>query len=199
VGEMTRLFCLAAASAIFLGVSGANLDRLPEALVERLGQEIEELLLSTLSSDGYADPAKLSVDPFDNFALPADGGQQPEVVRSVRSTCGGSGVGNLGFNSFNFLTFMVLTFNAIANTNNNINNNNNNDNDINLNSISQDSNNAVSNSDNSNTVMVMILPMPGKRSAEKFSGNHFCPITNSTINVQQLIAAGNILSFFVFF
>ena len=25
--------------------------------------------------------------------------------------------GNLGFNSFNFLTFMVLTFNAIANTN----------------------------------------------------------------------------------
>ena len=34
-----------------------------------------------------------------------------------------SSVGNMGFNSFNFLTFMVMVFNAVANANNNINNN----------------------------------------------------------------------------
>ena len=56
--------------------------------------------------------------------------------RLPRSPCP-SGVGNFGFNSFNFLTFMVMTFNAVANVNNNINNNNNNNQDINLNSISQ--------------------------------------------------------------
>ena len=56
--------------------------------------------------------------------------------RVKRSPCP-SGVGNFGFNSFNFLTFMVMTFNAVANVNNNINNNNNNNQDINLNSISQ--------------------------------------------------------------
>ena len=72
-------------------------------------------------------------------------------------------IGNLGFNSFNFLTFMILTFNAVTNVNNNINNNNNNNNDVSLNSISQSSSNTVSNSDNSNDIMVMILPMPGGR------------------------------------
>ena len=56
--------------------------------------------------------------------------------RHPRSPCP-SGVGRFGFNSFNFLTFMVMVFNAVANVNNNINNNNNNNNDINLNSISQ--------------------------------------------------------------
>jgi len=79
-----------------------------------------------------------------------------------RSPCP-SGVGNFGFNSFNFLTFMVMTFNAVANVNNNINNNNNNNQDINLNSISQDSNSVVSNSDNMNTVMATILPVPGRK------------------------------------
>ena len=79
------------------------------------------------------------------------------------------GIGNLGFNSFNFLTFMILTFNAITNVNNNINNNNNNNNDVSLNSISQTSSNTISNSDNSNDIMVMILPMPGKRRKRKRS------------------------------
>ena len=82
--------------------------------------------------------------------------------RFTRSPCP-SGVGRFGFNSFNFLTFMVMVFNAVANVNNNINNNNNNNNDINLNSISQDSNSVVSNSDNQNTVMAMILPVPGRK------------------------------------
>ena len=79
------------------------------------------------------------------------------------SSQGDDSIGNLGFNSFNFLTFMILTFNAVVNVNNNINNNNNNNNDVSLNSISQSSSNTVSNSDNSNDIMVMILPMPGKK------------------------------------
>ena len=65
------------------------------------------------------------------------------------------------------MTFVLLTLNAVANTNNNINNNNNNNNDINYNTINQDSNNLVSNSENTNMVMAVILPMPGKRSLEK--------------------------------
>ena len=82
---------------------------------------------------------------------------------------GDSSIGNFGFNSFNFLTFMILTFNAVANINNNINNNNNNNNDISLNSVSQTSSNTVSNSDNSNDIMVMILPVPGKRRRKRRS------------------------------
>ena len=81
-------------------------------------------------------------------------------------------IGNLGFNSFNFLTFMILTFNAITNVNNNINNNNNNNNDISLNSISQTSQNTISNSDNSNDIMVMILPMPGGRKKRALHQNN---------------------------
>ena len=85
--------------------------------------------------------------------------------RTKRQSCPG-GVGNFGFNSFNFMTFVLLTLNAVANVNNNINNNNNNNNDINYNTINQDSNNVVSNSENTNMVMAIILPMPGRRSID---------------------------------
>ena len=79
------------------------------------------------------------------------------------------GVGNFGFNSFNFMTFVLLTLNAVANVNNNINNNNNNNVDINYNTINQDSNSVISNSENMNMVMAMILPVPGKRTLELFN------------------------------
>ena len=110
-------------------------------------------------SETYQAPAlkysyeKLSVHLEDNF--------KHNIVK--RTPCP-SGVGNYGFNSFNFLTFMVMVANVVANVNNNINNNNNNNNDINLNSITQDSNSVVSNSDNMNSIMAEILPIPvGKR------------------------------------
>ena len=86
-------------------------------------------------------------------------------LRTKRQSCPG-GVGNFGFNSFNFMTFVLLTLNAVANVNNNINNNNNNNNDINYNTINQDSNNVVSNSENTNMVMAIILPVPGRRSID---------------------------------
>ena len=89
-------------------------------------------------------------------------------------------IGNLGFNSFNFLTFMILTFNAVTNVNNNINNNNNNNNDVSLNSISQSSTNTVSNSDNSNDIMVMILPMPGGRKKRFLDQNNTKSLKNNT-------------------
>ena len=85
------------------------------------------------------------------------------LSRAKRTSCPG-GVGNFGFNSFNFMTFVLLTLNAVANTNNNINNNNNNNVDINYNTINQDSNNVVSNSENMNMVTATILPVPGRRS-----------------------------------
>ena len=87
------------------------------------------------------------------------------LSRSKRQSCPG-GVGNFGFNSFNFMTFVLLTLNAVANVNNNVNNNNNNNNDVNYNTINQDSNNLVSNSENTNMVMAVILPVPGKRSLD---------------------------------
>lgn len=86
---------------------------------------------------------------------------RPRRRRSV--ACPG-GTGNLGFNSFNFMTFILLVLNAVANTNNNVNNNNNNNNNLNYNSINQDSNNVISNSDNTNMITATILPIPGKRS-----------------------------------
>ena len=98
-----------------------------------------------------------------------------KIKRSSGTGCSSgqvdNSIGNLGFNSFNFLTFMILTFNAITNVNNNINNNNNNNNDVSLNSISQTSSNTISNSDNSNDIMVMILPMPGGRKKRSLPKN----------------------------
>ena len=93
------------------------------------------------------------------------GEESDKKIRIKRQSCPG-GVGNFGFNSFNFMTFVLLTLNAVANTNSNINNNNNNNVDINYNTINQDSNSVVSNSENTNMVMAVILPVPGKRSIE---------------------------------
>merc|ERR1712080_749013 len=104
----------------------------------------------------------MSLDPGDNF------GKKKLLQRQTRQACPG-GVGNFGFNSFNFMTFVLLTLNAVANVNNNINNNNNNNVDINYNTINQDSNNVISNSENMNMVMAMILPVPGKRTLDLFN------------------------------
>ena len=82
--------------------------------------------------------------------------------RRRRSACV-DGSGNLGFNSFNFMAFIVLVFNAVANINNNLNNNNNNINDNNLNAISQESNNVASTVNVANQVGITILPIPGRR------------------------------------
>ena len=70
----------------------------------------------------------------------------------------------LGFNSFNFITFMLLTFNLMVNINNNLNNNNNNNNDNNINALDQNSQNTVTNTNSANEIGVTILPIPGKRS-----------------------------------
>ena len=37
-----------------------------------------------------------------------------------KRSCSGGGNGNMGFNSFNFMTFIVLVFNAVVNINNNL-------------------------------------------------------------------------------
>ncbi len=62
-----------------------------------------------------------SLDPFETFS------KSPVFAKkkTKRSACD-NGKGNLGFNSFNFLAFILLTFNVVANVNNNNHNNNNN-------------------------------------------------------------------------
>ena len=82
-----------------------------------------------------------------------------------RAACD-DGKGNYGINSFNFMAFILLTFNIMANVNNNLNNNNNNKNDQNINAISQNSNNVASNTNVGNAIGVTVLPIPGKRSLD---------------------------------
>ncbi len=60
--------------------------------------------------DKIEEPQKFSVDVFESFE------KNPEVILERQKRSCPSGVGNYGFNSFNFLTFMVLVFNAVANT-----------------------------------------------------------------------------------
>ena len=114
-------------------------------------------------NDAIKGKTLFDLNPSQNFGPTRD--QSKRLSRNKRMSCPG-GVGNFGFNSFNFMTFVLLTLNAVANTNNNINNNNNNNIDINYNTINQDSNNVVSNSENMNMVTATILPVPGRRSLD---------------------------------
>ena len=71
---------------------------------------------------------KFSVDPVETFGADQTG----NILKlTKRDACPG-GSGNYGFNSFNFMTLVLLTFNVVANVNNNLNNNNNNNNENNL-------------------------------------------------------------------
>ena len=92
--------------AEFLGVSKI-MDNL---LLTQLDTKLEEFVTS------YKSP-QFDSEAKDLLSL----NYSPILHRSPRTPCP-SGVGNYGFNSFNFLTFMVLVFNAVANVNNNINN-----------------------------------------------------------------------------
>jgi hypothetical protein len=106
--------------------------------INRLNSELDTFIESFSNDHIFVQPkkeVKFSVDPINNFGNSANG-----RIFSKRSTQCPGGAGNLGFNSFNFLTFMLMVFNAVANVNNNVNNNNNNNNNVNLNSISQNSN-----------------------------------------------------------
>ena len=99
----------------------------------------------------------LKIDLFYEFS------QNRPNSRGTRSACD-NGKGNYGINSFNFMAFILLTFNVVANVNNNLNNNNNNKNDNNINAISQNSNNVATNTNAANQIGVTVLPIPGKRS-----------------------------------
>jgi hypothetical protein len=77
---------------------------------------------------------KFSVDPIETFGSDLTGNSlnAGNVLKlTKRDACPG-GNGNYGFNSFNFMTLVLLTFNVVANVNNNLNNNNNNNNENNL-------------------------------------------------------------------
>ena len=148
---------------VFLATLLSSLEMYSSSLLQDLDFALGNYSLNLPTNFEPLEP-KISLDWHDQ-----------DLIRLPRSPCP-SGVGNLGFNSFNFLTFMVMVFNAVANVNNNINNNNNNDQDINLNSISQDSNSVVANSDNQNSVMAIILPIPAGRKKRGIN-KKICPVS----------------------
>ena len=117
------------------------------------------LVHPTLSQE---DILKLELKKFrENFLS----NHSSENTKTKRAACD-DGKGNYGINSFNFLAFILLTFNIVANVNNNLNNNNNNKNDQNINAISQNSNNVATNTNAGNAIGVTVLPIPGKRSID---------------------------------
>jgi len=165
-------------------------------LLMDLDKQLEEFSLATLTQGKTQFGLKSTSHLYDldlqtNFN--PKGRARKLTLAKSRVRRGGcpSGVGNMGFNSFNFMTFMLLTMNAVANTNNNINNNNNNNVNINYNTINQDSNNLVSNSENTNMISATILPVPGKRSVEylkKHLADHMSKnCVNSTTTLETII------------
>jgi len=132
------------------------------ATIEDFNTQLKLMAERLFDNENSEESDLFDLNPVNNFG-PL--GQKHRLSRNKRMSCPG-GVGNFGFNSFNFMTFVLLTLNAVANTNNNINNNNNNNIDINYNTINQDSNNLVSNSENMNMVTATILPVPGRRSLD---------------------------------
>ena len=108
------------------------------------------------------------------------------LKRSPDCPPAGDSSGRFGINSFNFLTFILLTFNLVVSINNNINNNNNNNNDNSLNAVSQTSNNVATNTNSVNQLSVTILPIPGKRSFENLRQ---CRRKREANDVNQRIAS----------
>ena len=84
-----------------------------------------------------------------------------ERRRFKRADCPG-GIGSFGFNSYDLLTLMVLSFNivgnAIVNTNKNENNNNNNDQQASLGTINTNENSVVADQTNMNMAIITVLP-----------------------------------------
>ena len=84
------------------------------------------------------------------------------VKRSKRSDCPG-GVGNFGFNTYNLLAFMLMSFNqvsnVIVNSNNNRNNNNNNDFQASFGSVNTNQNDVEATQTGSTMTMITVSPI----------------------------------------
>ena len=84
------------------------------------------------------------------------------VKRQKRSDCPG-GIGNFGFNTYNLITFMLMSFNhisnVIVNTNNNRNNNNNNDFQATFGSINTNNQEVEATQTGSTMTMITVTPV----------------------------------------
>ena len=100
------------------------------------------------------------LDFIQSYPIEAD--KFRSVHRGKRSDCPG-GVGNFGFNTYNLLTFMLMSFNhvsnVIVNTNNNRNNNNNNDFQASLGSINTNQNDVEATQTGSTMTMITVTPV----------------------------------------
>ena len=85
-----------------------------------------------------------------------------KLRRKKRSNCPG-GIGNFGFNTYNLMTFMLMSFNhvsnVIVNTNNNRNNNNNNDFQASLGAINTNLNEVEATQTGSTMTMITVTPV----------------------------------------
>ncbi|XP_071527851.1 uncharacterized protein [Panulirus ornatus] len=112
-------------------------------------------------------------------------------VRRERSQCP-SGIGNLGFNSYNFLTFALQAFNGVINTINNINNNNNNNNNNNINSgnnVNSNFNQETSNVNAMSMLIVVVPPVGRRRKRELWENteNGHCSQDNNDREIHRVI------------
>ncbi|KAK7082773.1 hypothetical protein SK128_009607 [Halocaridina rubra] len=82
--------------------------------------------------------------------------------RHFRSKRGCQGTGHYGFNSYDLLTFALLTFNGVISTINNVNINNNNNN-VNADNITDETYNEVNSNSESSSSVIIIVPPIGRR------------------------------------
>ena len=108
----------------------------------------------------YSDQSHNELRKFiEDFQLPTS---SIPHLRRKRSDCPG-GVGNFGFNTYNLLTFMLMSFNhvsnVIVNTNNNRNNNNNNDFQATFGAINSNNNDVEATQTGSTMTMITVTPV----------------------------------------
>ena len=129
-----------------------------------------------------------------NYPIQVDHLPSVRRRRVKRSDCPG-GVGNFGFNTYNLLTFMLMSFNhvsnVIVNTNNNRNNNNNNDFQASLGSINTNQNDVEATQTGSTMTMITVTPVgvpivtPGRALSS--------PQRAVAVNIGKLLPDGRIL------
>ena len=105
------------------------------------------------------------------------------------------GIGKFGFNSYDLMTFLLLTFNAIGNvivnTNKNENNNNNNDFQAMLGTINSNSDDVITDQTNMNGAMI-VVPPAGPPVVVPTAGRSVRGLNNETIFRNGTIINGNV-------
>ena len=109
--------------------------------------------------------------------------------RTRRAACPG-GVGNFGFNTYNLMAFMLMSFNHVSNilvnTNNNQNNNNNNDFQASFGSINTNQQTSEATQTGSTMTMITVPPVETNKYENNFvlQRKKFCSQVDKHFNLQ---------------